>query len=48
MKELTEKQFKNIIQKLKTMSNKQLSTLNFEVWLEARNRGAVQTKETGE
>lgn len=42
MKELTETQYKNIIAKLVLMSNKQLALLNFEVWNEARNRGAEQ------
>lgn len=39
MKELTDTQFKNIVAKLPTMSNKQLALLNFEVWQQARERG---------
>lgn len=45
VKGVTDKQFDAFVEKLKKLSNKQLALLNFEVWCEARKRGAVNTTE---
>lgn len=39
---LTDKQFKAIVSKLSKLTNEQLALLGFEVWNEARLRGATQ------
>lgn len=45
IKGVTDKQFDAFVEKMKKLSNKQLAVLNFEVWCEARKRGAVNTSE---
>lgn len=38
----TDKQFKSIVTKLKSLSNEQLALLGFEVWQQARERGGKE------
>lgn len=39
---LTDKQYKAIVTKLKSLSNEQLALLGFEVWQQARERAAIE------
>lgn len=42
---LTDKQYKSIVTKLKSLSNEQLALLGFEVWQQARERGGKEMAE---